>query len=85
MEGWEGNSTELGNSMGDRVMVDKLVLKKCCNVARLLIVVQVSDRSLALLEMNLTMVVEACKPDQPRYECPILKQVQTYSKLIQVS
>ena len=49
------------------MVVDSLILKKCCYGARLLTIVHMSDRSLALFKANFIMVVETYKTNQLTY------------------
>ena len=67
-EWWKRDSTELDNSVGDSVVINKLVLEQGHNVTRLRTIVYVTDLELTLFGQSSVLGVKACKTDQPRYD-----------------
>ena len=65
-KGWKGNSTEPGYSIGDGVVVNRIVLKEGHNVIRLRTVVYMTDSEFAFFSSNSIFCVESCKIDQSR-------------------
>ena len=57
--------TELGSSVGDDVAVNRFVLQQGGDVVRFVAIVNMPNRSLALLIMDL-VVVETCRTNQLR-------------------